>query len=131
MELHGCLLNCGRRCFGPVDLWVLPAGGPASLLVPIAAGPPPQIEAGPGQGSPVRPATASSTVGLFLGLRGSLVSFPGHDAPLFARLLSLISGLLTRRQAHNDLAVVCANCHAMIHRHGECRSIHSLIPRGR
>ena len=26
-----------------------------------------------------------------------------------------------------DLAVVCANCHAMIHRGGECRPIASLI----
>jgi 5-methylcytosine-specific restriction protein A len=27
-----------------------------------------------------------------------------------------------------DLAIVCANCHAMIHRHGECRQIEELIP---
>lgn len=27
-----------------------------------------------------------------------------------------------------DLAVVCANCHSMIHRGGECRPIDSLIP---
>lgn len=32
-----------------------------------------------------------------------------------------------RRIRLNDLAVVCANCHAMIHRHGECRPIESLI----
>jgi predicted HNH restriction endonuclease len=25
-----------------------------------------------------------------------------------------------------DLAVVCANCHAMIHRWGECRKMESL-----
>ena len=28
----------------------------------------------------------------------------------------------------SDLAVVCANCHAMIHRGGKCRSLDSLIP---
>ena len=28
----------------------------------------------------------------------------------------------------NDLAVVCANCHAMIHRGGKCRSLDDLIP---
>jgi hypothetical protein len=27
-----------------------------------------------------------------------------------------------------DLVVVCANCHAMIHRGGECRKLHALIP---
>lgn len=27
-----------------------------------------------------------------------------------------------------DLAIVCANCHVMIHRNGECRSIETLIP---
>jgi hypothetical protein len=27
-----------------------------------------------------------------------------------------------------DLAVVCANCHAMIHRNGKCRSLKELIP---
>jgi hypothetical protein len=27
-----------------------------------------------------------------------------------------------------DLAIVCANCHAMIHRHGECRDMRYLIP---
>lgn len=29
----------------------------------------------------------------------------------------------------NDLAIVCANCHAMIHRGGECRPLDSLIPK--
>lgn len=29
----------------------------------------------------------------------------------------------------SDLAVVCANCHAMIHRGGECRDLDSLIPK--
>ncbi|HWE95579.1 MAG TPA: hypothetical protein VG269_16560 [Tepidisphaeraceae bacterium] len=28
-----------------------------------------------------------------------------------------------------DLAMVCANCHAMIHRHGKCRSLDTLIPK--
>ncbi|WHZ12628.1 MAG: hypothetical protein OJF60_003069 [Burkholderiaceae bacterium] len=27
-----------------------------------------------------------------------------------------------------DLAVVCANCHAIIHRDGQCRPVHTLIP---
>jgi 5-methylcytosine-specific restriction protein A len=36
-----------------------------------------------------------------------------------------------RKLRLQDLAVVCANCHAMIHRHGECRPIQSLIPRPR
>jgi hypothetical protein len=27
----------------------------------------------------------------------------------------------------NDLAIVCANCHAMIHRYGKCRPLHALI----
>jgi 5-methylcytosine-specific restriction protein A len=26
-----------------------------------------------------------------------------------------------------DLAIVCANCHAMIHRNGECRPLEGLI----
>jgi 5-methylcytosine-specific restriction protein A len=28
----------------------------------------------------------------------------------------------------DDLAIVCANCHAMIHRGGKCRSLNELIP---
>jgi 5-methylcytosine-specific restriction protein A len=28
----------------------------------------------------------------------------------------------------DDLTIVCANCHAMIHRGGKCRSLHELIP---
>ena len=28
----------------------------------------------------------------------------------------------------SDLAIVCANCHAMIHRGGECRELRALIP---
>jgi 5-methylcytosine-specific restriction protein A len=36
-----------------------------------------------------------------------------------------------RKVRLQDLAVVCANCHAMIHRHGECRPMHSLITRTR
>ena len=28
----------------------------------------------------------------------------------------------------DDLVVVCANCHAMIHRGGKCRSLSELIP---
>lgn len=30
-----------------------------------------------------------------------------------------------------DLAIVCANCHAMIHRGGQCRDMAALIPRQR
>lgn len=37
-----------------------------------------------------------------------------------------ITGVRTRL---SDLAVVCANCHAMIHKGGECRSLKGLIPR--
>jgi 5-methylcytosine-specific restriction protein A len=32
-----------------------------------------------------------------------------------------------RKVRLRDLAVVCANCHVMIHRNGQCRPIHSLI----
>jgi hypothetical protein len=32
-----------------------------------------------------------------------------------------------QRNSIDDLAVVCANCHAMIHRGGECRPLESLI----
>ncbi|MBU0959988.1 MAG: HNH endonuclease, partial [Proteobacteria bacterium] len=32
-----------------------------------------------------------------------------------------------QRNSIADLAVVCANCHAMIHRGGECRPLESLI----
>jgi len=28
----------------------------------------------------------------------------------------------------DDLAVVCANCHAMIHRGGKCRALEGLLP---
>lgn len=33
----------------------------------------------------------------------------------------------TRRTKPEDLAIVCANCHAMIHRWRNCRSLHDLI----
>lgn len=33
-----------------------------------------------------------------------------------------------RKVVMDDLAVVCSNCHAMIHRGGECRSIETLVP---
>jgi 5-methylcytosine-specific restriction protein A len=42
---------------------------------------------------------------------------PLADAPTDGRKVSL-----------KELAVVCANCHAMIHVNGECRSIMGLIP---
>jgi 5-methylcytosine-specific restriction enzyme A len=32
-----------------------------------------------------------------------------------------------RKVRLQDLAIVCANCHVMIHRNGECRPLHSLI----
>jgi 5-methylcytosine-specific restriction protein A len=32
-----------------------------------------------------------------------------------------------RRTSLDDLAIVCANCHVMIHRNGECRPIETLI----
>ncbi|MEI6208867.1 MAG: HNH endonuclease [Desulfuromonadales bacterium] len=37
------------------------------------------------------------------------------------------SSLSGRKTTINELAVVCSNCHAMIHRGGECRSLDSLI----
>ena len=27
-----------------------------------------------------------------------------------------------------DLAIVCSNCHSMIHRFGDCRALAALIP---
>lgn len=33
-----------------------------------------------------------------------------------------------RETAITDLAIVCANCHRMVHRHGLCRSLRSLLP---
>jgi 5-methylcytosine-specific restriction protein A len=45
-----------------------------------------------------------------------------HKKPL----ADLSSPTLTRL---SDLAVVCPNCHAMIHRGGECRPMDTLIPR--
>jgi 5-methylcytosine-specific restriction enzyme A len=34
-----------------------------------------------------------------------------------------------RKVRLRDLVILCANCHAMIHRHGECHSVEKLIPR--
>lgn len=34
-----------------------------------------------------------------------------------------------RKTTLEDLAVVCANCHAMVHRGGECRPLSTLIPK--
>ena len=48
-----------------------------------------------------------------------------HTAPLAAATAS------GSRRSLSDLAVVCANCHAMIHRGGACRPFRSLIPGGR
>lgn len=42
---------------------------------------------------------------------------PLSDAPTEGRVVKL-----------NDLAIVCANCHAMIHRGGKCRALADLIP---
>lgn len=42
---------------------------------------------------------------------------PLSDAPAEGRPVKL-----------NELAIVCANCHAMIHRGGQCRSLSGLIP---
>jgi hypothetical protein len=33
-----------------------------------------------------------------------------------------------RKVTLKDLAVVCANCHAMIHRGGECRKLVDIVP---
>lgn len=46
-----------------------------------------------------------------------------HLAPLSG------AGSSGRRTGLDDLAIVCANCHAMIHKGGECRDIRQLIPR--
>jgi hypothetical protein len=43
--------------------------------------------------------------------------------------LSRRRGATTTRLA--DLAIVCANCHAIIHRNGECREIETLVIRAR
>jgi len=43
---------------------------------------------------------------------------PLRDAPKEGRKVDL-----------SELSVVCANCHVMIHVGGECRSLHSLIPK--
>jgi 5-methylcytosine-specific restriction endonuclease McrA len=44
-----------------------------------------------------------------------------------------LNALAKRNEAEQttlaDLAVVCANCHAMIHRHGECRPLEGLVRR--
>jgi len=44
-----------------------------------------------------------------------------HLKPLSDRTTPVLTKL-------DDLAVVCANCHAMIHRGGECRPLDKLIP---
>lgn len=44
-----------------------------------------------------------------------------HDKPLG-------SGTTSRRVTLSDLHIVCANCHVMIHRNGECRPLKTLIP---
>jgi predicted HNH restriction endonuclease len=42
-----------------------------------------------------------------------------------------LSAHVAERETHlSDLAVVCANCHAMIHRNGECRDLSSVIRKG-
>ncbi len=47
-----------------------------------------------------------------------------HLKPLAARVVSEKTRL-------SDLAIVCANCHAMVHKGGECRPLAGLIPRRR
>jgi len=42
-------------------------------------------------------------------------------------LNALAAGEQERVTMLSDLVVVCANCHAMIHRHGECRPLEGLI----
>ncbi|HEY8747456.1 MAG TPA: hypothetical protein VIM11_05765 [Tepidisphaeraceae bacterium] len=36
-----------------------------------------------------------------------------------------------RRTLLSELAIICANCHAMIHRHGKCREMEGLISPGK
>lgn len=41
------------------------------------------------------------------------------------------SGDGQRITREDELKIICANCHAMVHRHGECRKMEELIPRRR
>ncbi len=55
----------------------------------------------------------------------------GVDYVQVHHLLPLSLGDGERETTMLDLAIVCANCHAMIHRGGECRSLESLIVKPR
>jgi len=56
------------------------------------------------------------------GVIGRRFAHVHHREPLGSR-----QGERVSRPA--DLAIVCANCHAMIHRHGKCRDLDELIPK--
>ncbi len=51
----------------------------------------------------------------------------GRDYAQVHHLRSLADRKAPSETKLTDLAVVCANCHAMIHRGGECRSLNELI----
>jgi hypothetical protein len=54
---------------------------------------------------------------------------PGHGYAHVHHLRPLAESAGPRETRLEDLAVVCANCHAIIHRGGGCRDLHSLIAR--
>ncbi|WP_365305597.1 HNH endonuclease [uncultured Thiodictyon sp.] len=51
---------------------------------------------------------------------GSRFAHVHHLRPLSQTTAPMVTTL-------KDLAVVCANCHAIVHRGGECRPLSSLI----
>lgn len=55
----------------------------------------------------------------------------GEDYAHVHHLKALSAGPDDVTTTLDDLAIVCANCHAMIHRRGECRPMKGLIPRSR
>ena len=54
----------------------------------------------------------------------------GHRFAIVHHLAPLASSDASgEKTSLDDLVIVCANCHAMIHRGGECRPLDSLIPK--
>ncbi len=52
----------------------------------------------------------------------------GHDYAQVHHLKPLSDRTRPSETRLSDLAIVCANCHVMIHRGGKCRSLDGLIP---
>jgi len=50
----------------------------------------------------------------------------GRDYAQVHHLKGLVGLSKGRRIRLEELAIVCANCHVMIHRHGECRSLRDI-----